>query len=66
MGEQSSQPPPVPPGDYTVSSQKSQQIIKLIGNPPQEIWPVVLGVWLVEFPPQEVTACFVVAKIHSW
>lgn len=50
MGEQSSQPYPVTPEDCTVSSQKSQHIIKLTGKHPQELQPTILGVWVVESP----------------
>lgn len=50
MREQSSEPPPVALGDCTVPSQKSQQIMKLLGKHPKELWPMVLGVWVVESP----------------
>lgn len=65
MGEQSSQPPPMAPGHCTVSSQKSQQITKLIGKPPGSLARGSGGL-AGGIPPQEVTACFVVAKIHFW
>lgn len=46
LGEQSTQLPPVAPGDCTVPSQKSQQRIKHRAKKPQEIWPMVPGVWV--------------------
>lgn len=50
MGEQSSQPPPMAPGDCTVPSQKPQQRIKCRRKKTQEVWPMLLGVWMVESP----------------